>query len=69
MNFDVFLGFQKNENKCGDDEIVDIFGGHHKTGLFLGVIYIHFRAFSLSQGTESEYFWGVAKFQIFFGYA
>ena len=40
------------------------FGGHHKTGLFVcgggGVISIHFRVFSLGQGTEWEYFWEVA---------
>ena len=35
-------------------------GGHHKTRLFLGAISIHFRAFSYGQGTDCEFFWGVA---------
>ena len=29
-----------------DETVVDIFGGHRKTGLFLGVISKHYRAFS-----------------------
>ena len=39
---------------------MDIFfwrgGGHHEIGLYLGVIFMHFRVFSLRQG-----FLGVAK--------
>ena len=31
-------------------DFVDIFGGHHKIGLYLGVIYMHFRVSSLGQG-------------------
>ena len=27
-------------------------GGHHKIGIYLGVISMHFRVFSLGQGTE-----------------
>ena len=41
------------------------FGGHHKIGLYLGVISMHFRVF-FSQGTEWGIFWGLLKFQIFF---
>ena len=41
------------------------FGVHYKSGQFLVVISIHFRAFSEGQGTELESFWGVADFQIF----
>ena len=43
---------------------MDIFLGHHKIGLYLGVISIHFRVFSC-QGTEWGYFLGLLKFQIF----
>ena len=33
----------------------------------LGVIFIHFRSFfSFGQGKALEYFWGPAKFHIFF---
>ena len=46
---------------------MDIFSGgrgggvHHEIGLYLGVIAMHFRVFSLRQG----FFWGLLKFQIF----
>ena len=48
------------------------FWGHHKTGLFFffwegGVISMHFRVFSYGQGTEWEYFGGVAKISNIFG--
>ena len=53
------------------------FGGHHKIGLYLGVISMHFRVFSEGQGTEWEIIIWVAKiskknlgclnFLIFFG--
>ena len=43
------------------------FGGHHKIGLYLGVITMHFRV-SFSQGTEWGIFWGFAKISdIFLG--
>ena len=42
-------------------------GGHHKIGLYLGVISMHFRVFSEGQGTECGIFFGLLKFQIFFG--
>ena len=52
----------------GYEDFVDIFGGHHKTGLYLGVISMHFRVFSLVQGTEWGIFFGVAKISnIFWG--
>ena len=50
----------------GYEDFVDIFWGHHKIGLYLGVISMHFRVFSEGQGTEWEIFWGLLKFQIFF---
>ena len=41
------LGFQKNEYFLGYGNFVDIFfGGHHKIGLYLGVISMHFMVFS-----------------------
>ena len=30
----------------GYEDFVDIFCGHHKTGLYLGVISMHFKVFS-----------------------
>ena len=41
-----FFGFQKNKYFFGCDDFVDIFWGHHKIGLYLGVISMHFRVFS-----------------------
>ena len=46
---------------------MDIFWGHHKIGLYSGVISTHFRVFSEGQGTEQAMFFGLLKFQIFFG--
>ena len=52
-----------------------ILGGHHKIGLYLKVISVHFRVFSEGQGTEWKIFWvakisniylGCLKFLIFF---
>ena len=48
----VFGGFQKNKYFFGYEDFVDIFWGHHKIGLYLGVISMHFRVFSLGQVTE-----------------
>ena len=42
------------------------FGGLHKIGLYLGFISMHFRVFSLGQGTEWGLFLRLLKFQIFF---
>ena len=42
-------------------------GGHHKIGLYLGVISMHFRVLSLGQGTELGIFFGVAKISNVFG--
>ena len=46
---------------------MDIFWGHRNIGPYLGVISIHFRVFSLGQGTEWEIFFGVAKISNIFG--
>ena len=42
-----------------------IFWGHHKIGLYLEVISMHFRVFSESQGTEWRIFFWLLKVQIF----
>ena len=42
-------------------------GGHPKIGLVLGVMSMYFRVFFLGKYTESGYFLGLQKFQIFFG--
>ena len=34
LNFNKFLGFQKNKYFFGCDDLVDIFWGHHKIGLY-----------------------------------
>ena len=44
-----------------------IFGGHHKTGLVLWVISMRFRVFSYCQCTAWGIFFGLLKFQIYFG--
>ena len=67
--FNILGGFQKNEYFLGYEDFVDIFGGHHKTGLVLGVTSMHFRVFPEGQCTEWGYFLGLLKFQIFWGYA
>ena len=43
------------------------FRGHHKIGLYLGVIPMHFRVYSYGQRTEWGIFFGLLKFRIFFG--
>ena len=61
FEFQYFLGFVKKRYFLGYEDLVDIFGGHHKIGLYLGVISMHFRVFSEGQGTEWGIFFGVAK--------
>ena len=39
-------GVQKNKYFLGYEDFVDIYWGHHKIGLYLGVISMHFRVFS-----------------------
>ena len=47
---------------------MDIFWGHHKAGLFLGIICIHFQAFFLSEvKKQNEVFLVVAKIKSIFG--
>ena len=67
FEFQYFGGFQKNKYVFGYDDVVDIFWGHHKIGLYLGAISMHFKVFSLGHSTKWGYFLGLLKFQIFFG--
>ena len=52
LNFTLRGGGGGQKNKYffflggGDEDFGNILGGHHKTGLFLGVISMHFRVFS-----------------------
>ena len=46
LNFNIFLAFQKNKYFLGYEDFVDFLGGHHKIGLYLGVISMHFKVFS-----------------------
>ena len=46
---------------------MDIFWGHHKNGLYLGVISMHFRVFFKVKVQNVGHFFGLLKFQIFLG--
>ena len=52
------------QNDVGKSEFT--FWGHHKIGLYLVAISMHFRVFSSGQGTESGTFFGLPQVQIFF---
>ena len=56
LNFN-FLGAFQQKRFFGDEGFVDIFGGHHKIGLYLGVISMHFKILNI--------FWGCLIFLIF----
>ena len=43
------------------------FGGSSQNWASFRVISMHFSAFFKVKGTELGYFWGLLKFQIFFG--
>ena len=61
-----FWGVFRKLNIFKDMKILWIFfGGHHKIGLYLEVISMHFWVFSEGQGTEWMIFFGLLKFQIF----
>ena len=45
----IFLGY---------DDFVDIFWGHHKIGLYFGVIFMHFRVFLKVKVQNGGYFLG-----------
>ena len=46
----------------GFEDFVDIFGGHHKIGLYLVVIFMHFRV-----QNQGYMFWGCQNFKYNFG--
>ena len=46
FEFRYIFGFQKNKYSFGYENFVDIFWGHHKIGLYLEVISMHFKVFS-----------------------
>ena len=46
LNFIICLGFQKKYIFLGYEYFVHIFCGHHKIGLYLGDIAMHFRVFA-----------------------
>ena len=39
---------------------------HHKIGLYLGVIFMHFRSFIKDKVQNGGYFWRLLKFPTFF---
>ena len=61
LNFNIFGGFQNNDFLGGMNILWIFFGDHHKIGLYLEVISMHFRVFSEGQGTEWKIFLGSAK--------
>ena len=66
LNFNIFGGFQKNEYFWGYEDFVDIFGGSSRNWANLRVISMHFRVFLRSRYRIGIFF-GLLKFQIFFG--
>ena len=75
MNFNIFGGFQKIKYFWGIKILWIFFWGHHKIGLYLGVISMHFLVFSEVHCTNGDIFWvakisnmfqGCLKFLIFF---
>ena len=63
----IFFGlFRKIIFFAGYEDFVEFFGGHHKIGLYLGVISIHLGSFHKVKVQNGGYFLGLLKFQIFF---
>ena len=65
LNYNIFGGFQQTKYFWRYEDFVDIFWDHHKIGLYLEAISMHFRVFSEGQGTEWRIFLGLLKAQIF----
>ena len=67
------MGVFRKLKKFGYKSFMNIFfffwgggGGHHTIGLYLGVIYMHFRVFFLKIKVHIEgYLFGLLKFQMF----
>ena len=66
QNFEFQYFFSENRIFWGYEDFVDIFGGHHKIRLYLGVISMHFRVFLWSRYRMGVVF-GLVKFQMFLG--
>ena len=56
---------RKNECFGGYEDFVNILGGRHKIGLYLGVLFMYFRFFLKVRVQNGRYIWGLLKFQIF----
>ena len=67
FEFQYFWGVQKNEYFLGMTILWIFIWGHHKIGLYLGVISMHFRGFLKIKVQNGDYFWGSVKYQIFLG--
>ena len=65
LNFNIFLGLQKI-NYFWVWNFVDFFGGHHKIGLYLGVISCILGSFLKVKVQKRGYVLGLLKFQINF---
>ena len=64
MIFNISWGFQKNEYFWGYEDLMDTLGGggggSSQSGLFLGVISVHFKVFFKVKVQYGNLFWGVA---------
>ena len=61
MNFNTFLGFQKNKYFLGYGDFVDIFWGRHKICLYLGSFLCILGSFIKGNAQNGGYFFGVDK--------
>ena len=66
LNFNIFCGFQKNECFLGYEHFVDIFRGHPKIGLVLGVIFMFLGSFLKVYIQNRDIFLGCKNFKYFF---
>ena len=67
MNFNIFLGFQKNNYFLGMMILWIFFLGHHKIGLYLGSFLNILGSFLKVKVQIWGYFLGVAKISNIFG--
>ena len=67
FEFQYFFGFsEKLIFFFWYEDFVDIFWGHHKIGLYLDVISMHFRVFLKVKIQNGGYIFGLLKFQMSF---
>ena len=65
---ELFFAVQNFEfHFLGYEDFMDIFWGHHNIYLFLGVIFWILGSFLNGKVQNGGYFFGLLKFQIFFG--